>query len=393
MRIGLLLEMFLTSLALKAQTIPRFNAPPKPRQFSSGNYDSINNQLLLFGGMPESGNSYADTWAFSFSDQKWTEVTSTTSKTPGSCYVAGQKCHGSFVDEAGRVLYIFGGESDLGFLNDMLALSLKTLTVRTSQWSEVAQAGDVPTPVASFAYTTYFDKGNLKFVLCRGAGLFETLNDVYVYPIISFDVPTKRWTVHPGKGTRPKAERDSAIVYYEDALYHYGGYKEEDNRDPSLAETKLYRYDLKLQVWTEVKVRDELPNRGNFGMAVYNHNLFIFLGWNTILFGQREVYKLQLKSSVLAWEEVKYTNDRYDLVMPYDSYAFDFKGSTAYFDCGWNRDELNNNISTVDLSLGVPLTFQYVTDFFVAPAARQHHKLAVIGTHLLMFGGEGKHSK
>jgi hypothetical protein len=73
--------------------------------------------------------------------------------------------------------------------------------------------------------------------------------------------------------------------------------------------------------------------------------------------------------------------------------VFSFKGSVAYFACGWNEDSLINVVSKVDLSQAEPLTFDLLTSDYISPSARMFHKLVSVGTHLLMFGGETSDSK
>lgn len=183
------------------------------------------------------------------------------------------------------------------------------------------------------------------------------------------------------------------MVYYEGDFYFFGGYKEEDNIDPSLAEQILYKYTLSTLTWSLVTTSNTINNRAAFGMAVYNGSLYMFPGWSDWLKDQRTILKLNLKTTLLTWQEVRYTNDIYEPLIPYDSYGFDFKGSIGYFSCGWNVSELKNNLSLIDLDSAEPLTFVVVTTNFIAPSARMGHQLVTIGTHLLMFGGQGKNSK
>lgn len=134
----------------------------------------------MFGGFPESGLYFDDLWVYSFKTSSWSEVTSTSETSPSSLYLAGRKAHACFIDEVKRLYYVFGGESNLGVLNDMWALSLETFTVKYRQWTEIATSGIKPFGVNSFAYTTYLDNGKLKFAIVRGTGLYEVLLGVYM---------------------------------------------------------------------------------------------------------------------------------------------------------------------------------------------------------------------
>lgn len=175
-----LLLLVHSSNSAEILTIPSFNSPPVPRQFNRSCFDSVGNKLLLFGGFPEGGNNYfSDTWAFDYVKKTWTEITGTTSKVPSKSYLGERKGHACFIDELNRLFYIFGGESDLGVLNDMWRLSLKSYQVNATQWTEINQLGEIPPPVASFASTSYFVDGMQKFAICRGIEMDKSLEDVY----------------------------------------------------------------------------------------------------------------------------------------------------------------------------------------------------------------------
>mmetsp|Transcript_2028 Transcript_2028/g.4613 ORF Transcript_2028/g.4613 Transcript_2028/m.4613 type:complete len:1061 (-) Transcript_2028:540-3722(-) len=366
------------TLSIETRSIPPFNNPPVSRQYPRGCYNSVNNILYMFGGFPESGSYYADIWQFDFGTQAWAEITSTSRLVPSE-----RKGHACFLDEANSVFYLFGGESDLGILGDMWALSLKSYL-----WTEVEQGGDPPPAVASFAYSSYIENQKIKFAISRGITFETALEDVYI-----FDLETKKWTKAKGNGTQPKAERDSAMVYFEGAFWYFGGYKEEDNINPKLAESILYKYDIAGEKWATIQTTNTILNRHSFGLVAYNSKLYMFQGWSDAYDDQRTIYKLDLKASSFTWVEVEFTNDLYDPLTPYDSYAFDFKGSVAYFACGWNLSELKNNIATMDLKQAEPLTFKAVTYTFITPSARMFHQLVAVGTQLFMYGGQGRNSK
>lgn len=276
----------------------------------------------------------------------------------------------------------------------MWAYSAKSASVRTRQWTQVTQLGEAPPAITQFAYTTHRNaEGRQQFVVCRGLGLLSEVDDIYRSVTNSFDVLSRTWKVYPSKGSSPKAEADAAVAYFDNSLYYFGGVKAEDNINPSLADDKLYHYDLTMQTWRVLSVNNPPPSRNLFGMAVYQETLYVFQGWSNLLSNQLTVFKLKLKAEVKSWELVEYSNAKEDQNLPHDSYGFDFKGSWAYFSCGWNVSNIKNNIVKADLSKPEPITFEIATVNYDSPSARMNHQLVTIGTKLVLFGGENNTSK
>jgi hypothetical protein len=110
--------------AMQSYRLPKYNSPPIARQLTRTCYDSIDSKLWLFGGFPEGGNYYDDLWSFDLTTNLWAEIVRTARVYPDE-----RKSHSCFVDEEARLLYIFGGESNLGILNDMWTYNLESSQV------------------------------------------------------------------------------------------------------------------------------------------------------------------------------------------------------------------------------------------------------------------------
>mmetsp|Transcript_34294 Transcript_34294/g.60025 ORF Transcript_34294/g.60025 Transcript_34294/m.60025 type:complete len:1030 (+) Transcript_34294:49-3138(+) len=364
--------------AIKSYKIPSFGTPPVRRQQGKSCYDSMSDKVYTFGGLGESASYLKDLWVFDLKLKEWTELTSTSQRSPSP-----RRAHSCFIDEEDRLLYIFGGESNIGILNDMWAFSMDSAT-----WEEVPQKGAVPPGITQFAYSSFtvHDK-LLKFVICKGYGLSSVIHDIYI-----FDVESRTWNFYPSNGVKPKVDSDGAVVYYKETLLFFGGYKKEDNQNPSLADNGLYKYDFSVNQWSHVSIHNQIPNRNLFHMSIYKDYLYVFPGWSNEFSNQLSLYRINLAAPAWEWEAVAYTNSEYDSRLPHDSYGFDFKGSVAYFTLGWDRMSLKNDISRLDLSK-VPLAFDFLTTSYVAPSARKNHQLIQMNTKLYIFGGEDSESK
>mmetsp|Transcript_32910 Transcript_32910/g.57546 ORF Transcript_32910/g.57546 Transcript_32910/m.57546 type:complete len:1174 (+) Transcript_32910:701-4222(+) len=372
--------LILCTSAMLPYRLPLTNSPPLPRQFTRSCYDSVEKRFWVFGGFPEGGTFYEDLWSFDLNSNTWHEVVKTTKVYPDE-----RKSHGCFIDEAARLLYIFGGESNLGILNDMW-----TFSFATSTWELVKQFGDVPPGINSFSFVSFVDvDGKQKFGIVRGAGLHGP-ND-YVYLL---DVASLTWTRLKNKGENPKGWVEGSMVFYENALYYFGGSKTEDNTNPELADNNLYKYDLIKQEWAVVPTLNTALNRNGFALAQYGGVLYIFQGYNDLDGNLRDVVKLDLNNPNKSWEQVELAEPDVDAnYLPFDSYGYTLVGTRIYFVCGWGYDALKNDITYVDLSAKGPMQFIIVADYFFAPISRKHHSLLPVGTNLLMFGGEAIYSK
>ena len=55
-----------------------------------------------------------------------------------------------FIDESNRLMYIFGGRSKRGLMNDIWSFNLDSLT-----WNEILVNGPKPQMIEGFAYDQY----------------------------------------------------------------------------------------------------------------------------------------------------------------------------------------------------------------------------------------------
>jgi hypothetical protein len=80
------------------------------------------------------------------------------------------------IDKSKRVLYIFGGETESFYLNDLWAFSLTTKT-----WEQRSMKGDMPPPTSKFASAKYVDEyGQPKLAITAGMTTESYFTDVYV---------------------------------------------------------------------------------------------------------------------------------------------------------------------------------------------------------------------
>lgn len=169
MRMLLLLTLSF-SYGIRIESVPATGNPPDKRAYAGMAFIKDSQCLYLFGGVNEFGDYFNDLWEFNLTQHIWTKVISLSSVKPQA-----RVNFGMFLDDDTQTLYVFGGETKAGFVNDMWAMKPSL-----ASWNQITQKGDIPPLVSFFAYNSFTDLDNkLKFVVHTGRSI-STVNDVYV---------------------------------------------------------------------------------------------------------------------------------------------------------------------------------------------------------------------
>ncbi|CAG9318075.1 LZTR1_6 [Blepharisma stoltei] len=170
-------------LAFSYSRLPFTDSPPSIRQYACADYYTKENSLIIFGGNQGSDINFNDVWEFNLTANLWNSLTPISTTYPNP-----RMFHGCWIDDDNSMLYIFGGRSNSGPLNDLWRYDLVNL-----QWKQIDQKGDIPSARSAFAWTKYKDSdGNLKLVSFAGFLKDEYTNELYIY-----DVPSSTWTKKP----------------------------------------------------------------------------------------------------------------------------------------------------------------------------------------------------
>lgn len=168
---NLVLNCFV-SLAAGFQTykVPLSGDPPSSRQLLRAAYVPGKNSLVLFSGQGEYNTYYDDLWYFDLGNLEWKSRKSVSLDVPSP-----RMNYGMFADWDSGSAHIFGGEAELGFLNDLWTFDAGQLI-----WTKLVAKGDVPPPVSRFAQVTYRDENSrLKYVICNGLSLYSYVTSIY----------------------------------------------------------------------------------------------------------------------------------------------------------------------------------------------------------------------
>ncbi|KAI1125619.1 hypothetical protein F5Y10DRAFT_267937 [Nemania abortiva] len=134
--------------------------------------------------------------------------------------------YGHSLNIVGSKIYIFGGQVEGYFMNDLSAFDLNQLQMPNNRWellidnseNSVTPAGKVPPARTNHSMITYNDK----LYLFGGTNGFQWFNDVWCY-----DPPTNQWTQLDCIGYIPSAREGHSAALIEDVMYIFGGRTEE----------------------------------------------------------------------------------------------------------------------------------------------------------------------
>lgn len=213
-------------------------------------------RLYIFGG--HDGVVYRnDLLVFDLDSRTWT-----LDLEPHGAGPSPRDAHAAIV--FGDAMYVFGGYDSKRYLNDFHRYHFESET-----WSDVEFAGVAPSPRGGHTAIVH-DRHVIVFGGCDGWNYFS---DLYRF---SFDA--LEWTPVRVTGTAPGARSAPATVLHagstgQTAMYVFGGY------DGGRSLNDLFRFDLKLAEWTQVRVTGTPPSpRGGHTAVVHGSTMYAFGG-------------------------------------------------------------------------------------------------------------------
>ncbi|TGJ82823.1 hypothetical protein E0Z10_g5945 [Xylaria hypoxylon] len=134
--------------------------------------------------------------------------------------------YGHSLNIVGSKIYIFGGQVEGYFMNDLSAFDLNQLQMPNNQWelliknaeNGVTSSGQVPPARTNHSMITYNDR----LYLFGGTNGFQWFNDVWCY-----DPPTNKWTQLDCIGYIPSPREGHSAALIDDVMYVFGGRTEE----------------------------------------------------------------------------------------------------------------------------------------------------------------------
>ncbi|KAI1278931.1 hypothetical protein F5Y07DRAFT_58139 [Xylaria sp. FL0933] len=134
--------------------------------------------------------------------------------------------YGHSLNIVGSKIYIFGGQVEGYFMNDLSAFDLNQLQMPNNQWEILIKnsenggtsTGKAPPARTNHSMITYNDK----MYLFGGTNGFQWFNDVWCY-----DPPTNKWSQLDCIGYIPSPREGHSAALIDDVMYIFGGRTEE----------------------------------------------------------------------------------------------------------------------------------------------------------------------
>ncbi|KZV91323.1 hypothetical protein EXIGLDRAFT_615741 [Exidia glandulosa HHB12029] len=224
----------------------------------------VSSVLIVWGGDTNSkagpGEPQDDSlYLLNLVTSEWTKVT-TPDPTPVGRY-------GHAVTMVGTKFYVFGGQADLEFLNDLWAFDLSSLRASAPTWDLVwpAQGNEPPPRRTGHVCVTHQEK---IYVFGGTDGKFH-YNDTWV-----FDVTTRMWSELTCIGFIPAAREGHAAALVDDVIYIFGG-RGVDGKDLN----DLAAFKISNSRWfTFTRMGDPPSGRSGHAMASVNGRVFVLGG-------------------------------------------------------------------------------------------------------------------
>ncbi|KAG0354650.1 Negative regulator of mitotic exit [Podila minutissima] len=119
----------------------------------------------------------------------------------------------------GTIMYIFGGQLNSYYLNDIAAFDMKTLNGKNPKWNQLEPKSQLPPARAGHSAAAY----DGKVYIFGGADDKYYYNDIWCY-----DPKTNIWEAVPAYGVLPTSRQGHTVAVRDDTMYIFGGMNHED---------------------------------------------------------------------------------------------------------------------------------------------------------------------
>lgn len=159
--------------SVSVEYLPETGTPPPPHESAGVAYDLVTNKLYLYGGMSEFKS--ADMWEFDINTNRWNEIHSSSSFSPG----ARSRPFITILEDS-RKLLLFGGNSDAGPVSDLWVYELVSENVIFIQWRLIDYKGTAPPRAYYRSVCDYIHNGKRHIAVYGGMGKSEYITSLFM---------------------------------------------------------------------------------------------------------------------------------------------------------------------------------------------------------------------
>ncbi|TAQ88580.1 hypothetical protein B7494_g3099 [Chlorociboria aeruginascens] len=257
----------------------------------------VGNAFIVYGGdtkMEDSDVLDETLYLLNTSTRQWSRAV------PAGPRPSGR--YGHSLNILGSKIYVFGGQVEGYFMNDLVAFDLNQLQVPTNRWEILIrnsddggpQPGMIPPARTNHSIVTF----NEKLYLFGGTNGFQWFNDVWCY-----DPVPNAWTSLDCIGYIPAPREGHAAAIVDDVMYIFGGRTEEG---ADLGDLAAFR--ITSRRWYTFQNMGPSPSpRSGHSMTAYGKQIVVLAGEPST--ATREVQDLSIVY-LLDTSKIRYPNDQ-----------------------------------------------------------------------------------
>ncbi|MCP4583387.1 MAG: hypothetical protein GY839_17400, partial [candidate division Zixibacteria bacterium] len=245
-------------------------------------YDPVNNSMIFFGGVYNSGAITDDVWILDLGTLVWTQQIADTETWP----IPRFNCYGVYSQNTNEMV-VFGGRNLSSRLDDLWALDLTTYT-----WRQIPYLPLWPSPREGAPMVMI---GPDDFLMFGGYDpAVSHYNDIW-----TFDLALNQWTEYDPPDPLPEGRRRCSLAYdtVNNRVLIHGG----TPLDYLGAFEDLWQFDLNTDSYTELTPTGDIPAGRGYHSIVESfggHKIAIFAGGD---YGPGDIFN---DTYFLDWEEV-----------------------------------------------------------------------------------------
>ncbi|KAG9071536.1 Negative regulator of mitotic exit [Linnemannia hyalina] len=165
----------------------------------------------------------------------------------------------------GTTLYVFGGQFNGYYLNDVACFDMKSLNTSNPRWNRLEPASELPPARAGHCAAAH----DGKVYIFGGADDQFFYNDIWCY-----DPQTNKWEAVPAFGVLPTSRQGHAASVVDDTMYIYGGMNHEDQL---LGDLSAFKFNDRRWL-TFPDTVDSAPPRTEHAMCSVGDRIYILGG-------------------------------------------------------------------------------------------------------------------
>lgn len=256
------------------------------------------NAFVLFGGdthkVTSEGLMDDDIYLFNINSYKWT-IPRPVGPRPLGRY--GHKISIIATNQMKTKLYLFGGQFDDTYFNDLAFYDLSSFRRPDSHWEFLKPATFVPPPLTNHTMVSY----DHKLWVFGGDTLQGLINQVFM-----FDLAINDWALIETTGSKPPPLQEHAAVVYKDLMCVVGGKDEQD-----VYMNSVYFFNFKSYRWFKLPIfKAGIPQgRSGHSVTLLKNDKILIMGGDKFDYARQGEYDLNTSDTDMGRGTILYTLD------------------------------------------------------------------------------------